>query len=73
MAAEQHCLGNVKNAITGTYHAIRGPHMPRYLAEVEYRFNRRYESAALVPCFLVVAPRTSLVLYRLLKLAEPYT
>ncbi len=33
-------LGNVKNAITGTYHAIRGQHAPRYLAEFEYRFNR---------------------------------
>lgn len=26
-------LGNVKNAITGSYHAIRGQHVPRYLAE----------------------------------------
>lgn len=66
-------LGNVKNAITGTYHAIRGPHMPRYLAEFEYRFNRRYDLAALIPCFLVVALRTSPMPYRLLKLAEPYT
>lgn len=34
-------LGNVKNAITGNYHAIRRQHAPRYLAEFEYRFNRR--------------------------------
>jgi hypothetical protein len=34
-------LGNVKNAITGSYYAIRGPYAPRYLAEFEYRFNRR--------------------------------
>lgn len=33
-------LGNVKNPITGTYHAICGQHAPRYLAaELEYRFN----------------------------------
>ncbi len=26
-------LGNVKNAIHGTYHAIGAKHLPRYLAE----------------------------------------
>jgi ISXO2-like transposase domain len=26
-------MGNVKNAITGTYHAINPKHLPRYLAE----------------------------------------
>jgi hypothetical protein len=35
-------LGNIKSAITGTYRAIRDKHVPRYLAEFEYRFNRRY-------------------------------
>jgi hypothetical protein len=25
-------LGNIKSAITGTYHAIRNKHVPRYLA-----------------------------------------
>jgi hypothetical protein len=28
-------LGNIKSAITGTYRAIRAPHVPRYLAEFE--------------------------------------
>jgi len=51
-------LGNVKNAITGTYHAIRGQHAPRYLAEFEYRFNRRYDLKAMIPRFLTVAART---------------
>jgi len=27
-------IGNVKNAITGTYHAINPKHLPRYLAEL---------------------------------------
>jgi len=29
-------IGNVKNAIVGTYHAIRAKHLPRYLAEFSY-------------------------------------
>ncbi len=65
-------LGNVKNAITGTYHAIRGQHAPRYLAEFEYRFNRRYDLKAMIPHFLTVAARTPPMPYRFLKMAEPY-
>jgi hypothetical protein len=34
-------LGDVKTAITGSYHAIRGQHVPDHLAEFEYRFNQR--------------------------------
>ena len=33
-------IGNIKNAIRGTYHAVRPKHVPRYLAQYEYRFNR---------------------------------
>lgn len=32
-------LGNVKNSIRGSYHAISEKHLPRYLAEFCYRFN----------------------------------
>ena len=49
-------LGNIKNAITGTYRAIRDKHVPRYLAEFEYRFNRRYDLAAMMPRLAYVAP-----------------
>ena len=42
-------LGNIKTAITATYRAIRQKHVPRYLAEFEYRFNRRYDLAAMMP------------------------
>jgi hypothetical protein len=52
-------LGNVKSAITGTYHAISGQHAPRYLAEFKYRSNRRYDLKAMLPRFLTVAARTS--------------
>jgi len=42
-------LGNIKAAIVGTYRAIDQKHVPRYLAEFEYRFNRRYDLAAMRP------------------------
>jgi hypothetical protein len=43
---------------------------PRYLAEFEYRFNRRYELREMVPRLAVVALKTSPMPYRLLKLAD---
>jgi hypothetical protein len=36
-------------ATVGTYGAIDQKHVPRYLAEFEYRFNRRYDLAAMMP------------------------
>lgn len=53
-------LGNLKTAITGTYHAFdfkKYPH--RYLGEYQYRFNRRFDLAAMLPRLLVAATRTS--------------
>ncbi len=67
-------IGNVKNAITGTYHSVGGKHkhLPRYLAEFCYRFNRRFNLANLLPRLAYVAARTPPMPYRLLKLAEAY-
>ena len=65
-------LGNIKTAITATYRAIRQKHVPRYLAEFEYRFNRRYGLAAMMPRLGWAAVRTPPMPYRLLKLAEPH-
>src|SRR5512132_2230918 len=45
-------------------------HVPRYLAEFEYRFNRRYDLAAMLPRLGWAAVRTPPMPYRLLKLAE---
>jgi transposase-like protein len=63
-------LGNIKAAITGTYRSIHQKHVPRYLAEFEYRFNRRYDLAAMLPRLGWAAVRTPPMPYRLLKLAE---
>jgi hypothetical protein len=65
-------LGNIKSAITGTYRAIRDKHVLRYLAEFEYRFNRRYDLAAMMPRLGYAAVRSPPMPYRLLKLAEDH-
>ena len=46
-------IGNVKTALTGTYHAIKfAKYGYRYLAEVQFRFNRRYDMPAMLGCLL---------------------
>ena len=42
-------IGNVKTALTGTYHAIKfAKYAYRYLGEVQFRFNRRYNMPAIL-------------------------
>ncbi|MGD8309513.1 MAG: IS1595 family transposase [Chromatiales bacterium] len=65
-------IGNVKNALTGTYHAINGNHLPRYLAEFCYRFNQRYKLEAMLPRLGYAAARTPPMPARLLRLAEAH-
>ena len=66
-------LGNVKNALNGTFHAFDLKHSPRYLAEFEYRFNRRFDLGAMIERFSYAALRTPPMPYGLLKLVEVYT
>ncbi len=63
-------LGNIKTSIRGTYHAIGAKHVPRYLAQFQYRYNRRYKLEDMIPRLTWVALRTPPMPYRLLKLAE---
>ena len=63
-------LGNIKAALVGTYRAVREKHAPRYLAEFEYRFNRRYDLGEMIPRLAFVALRTAPMPYHLLKLAD---
>jgi hypothetical protein len=63
-------LGNVKNAMHGTYHAIRAKHLPRYLAEFSYRFNRRFNLAGMIGRLGRAATVTPPMPYRLVRLAE---
>lgn len=65
-------LGNIKNAIHGTYRAIRGKHLPRYLAEFTYRFNRRFDLASMVGRLGRAAALAPPMPYRLVTLAETH-
>jgi transposase-like protein len=65
-------IGNVKNSLRGSCHAIGAKHLPRHLAEYCYRFNNRFDLRALLPRLARVAVRTPPMPYRLLKLAEVY-
>jgi hypothetical protein len=43
-------LGNLKRAISGTYHAVKqAKYARRYLAEAAYRFNRRFRLRETLP------------------------
>jgi hypothetical protein len=63
-------LGNVKNSLRGSYHQVSGKHLPRFLAEFCYRFNRRFDLAAMLPRLGWAAMRTPPMPHRLLKIAE---
>ncbi|MBU3917414.1 transposase, partial [bacterium] len=54
----------------GTHHSISRKHIPRYLAEFCYRFNRRFRLGEMIERFLWVAAGTVPMPQRLLKLTE---
>jgi hypothetical protein len=63
-------LGNLKTAISGTYHAFNfAKYADRYLAEVQYRFNRRYDLASILKR-LVRAAATHAYPLHALRMAE---
>jgi hypothetical protein len=51
---------------------VREKHVPRYLAEFEYRFNRRYKLETMIARLAYVGVRTAPMPYSLLKLADIY-
>ena len=59
-------LGNIKSAITGTYRKLGPDHSERYLARFAWRYNRRYQSQAMVPRLVRGAARTQPIRYRVL-------
>ena len=64
-------LSNLKTALSGTYHAFKfAKYAHRYLAEVQYRFNRRYDLAAIFSRLLRAAALTPPQPGRLLLAAE---
>ena len=65
-------IGNVKNSIHGTYHAVSEKHLPRYLAEFCYRFNRRFILEDMIPRLGYAAVHTPPMPGRLVKVAETW-
>jgi len=66
-------LGNLKNAITGTYHAFDfEKYAHRYLGEFQYRFNRRFDLAGMFKRLLRATANANKVPEQKLRLAEDW-
>lgn len=64
-------LGNFKMSLAGTYHAFNfSRYGTRYLAEFQYRFNRRFDLASMLPRLLYAAIATQPQPLRILRLSE---
>jgi transposase-like protein len=64
-------LGNLKTAINGTYHAFDfRQYADRYLSEIQYRFNRRFDLGTLLKRLLRAAATTSPWPEHAIRLAE---
>ena len=64
-------LGNLKNAINGTYHAFDfEKYAHRYLGEYQYRFNRRFDLASMFSRLINAAAQTGKRTEGWLRLAE---
>lgn len=62
-------LGNLKSALRSTYHAVRPKYAQRYLAEFQYRFNRRYDLSKILTRLTTVALRTPPMPEKMLRMA----
>ncbi|WP_419633523.1 IS1595 family transposase [Thiolapillus sp.] len=63
--------GNLKNSIRGTCHGFKvRKYAARYLAEAQYRFNRRFDLPSLVPRLLFACVHTPPCTGKQLKAAE---
>jgi transposase-like protein len=64
-------LGNLKTAISGTYHAFDfEKYAHRYLGEYQYRFNRRFDLTTILPRLIFASANTGRRPERWLRLAE---
>ena len=63
-------LGNLKTATTGAFHGISAKYLPLYLAEFEYRFNRRYKLGDMIERLAYVALKTPPRTEKFIKSAE---
>ncbi len=67
-------LGNLKNSIRGPCHGFKvRKYAARYLAEAQYRFNRRFDLPSLAPRLLFACVHTPPCTEKQLKAAELWT
>ena len=50
-------IGNIETALRSPHHSMKGKYARRYLSELEYRFNRRYDLPSMVPRLAWAAAR----------------
>jgi hypothetical protein len=63
--------GNLKTAISGTYHAFNfEKYADRYLGECQYRFNHRFDLAGMLTRLIKAAARPGRRTEAWLRLAE---
>ena len=66
-------LGNLKTAITGTYHAFDfAKYAPRYLGEVAYRFNRRFDLKSILSRLIRATAKSRAYPLQQIRLAEAH-
>jgi len=64
-------LGNLKTSMAGTYHSFdHAKYAARYLGEFCYRFNRRFDLAAMVPRLLRALVSTRPLPLKVLRVSE---
>lgn len=64
-------IGNLKTALTGTYHAVKfAKHAYRYLAQAQLRFNRRDDLRAILGSLVRAVVVTPGLPERGIKVAE---
>jgi len=64
-------LGNIKSSIQETYHGFKfDKYAARYLAELQYRFNRRFDLPTMIPGLLRACALTTTRPEKWLRTAE---
>jgi ISXO2-like transposase domain len=64
-------IGNLKTAIAGTYHAFKwAKYADRYLADYQFRFNRRFDMSSLAQAIIGAAAGCKPTPMRVLRMAE---
>lgn len=66
-------LGNIKSSIQGTYHGFKfDKYAARYLGELQYRFNRRFDLPQMIPRLLRACALTTARPEKWLRSAEAW-